>query len=370
MSGPAVLQVVQPEDGGVAEHALLLSRELGRRGWRVSAAVPPSSTIAEPLRAAGVNVHELAMASQPGPADMRAAHALRAIDRGERPRLVHAHSSKAGALVRLSLRHRRRLVYTPHCLAFAASFDPARRLAYRGIEQLLVPRTGALVAVCDWERRLAVTQLRGLTARTRMIPNGAEPPDAREPAAELVEFAAGQPLAGLVSVLRPQKDPLLAVRAAARLEPGQGRLAIVGNGALAEAVRSEIERLDVGERVRWFPFEGAMGRYLAALDVFVLPSAWEAFPISLLEAMACAVPVVATDVGGVREAVGNGVTGRLVAPGDEAALAAALAELLGDGDLRSRMGAAGERVYSERYRVATMVDSVEALYRELLEDGG
>ena len=166
-----------------------------------------------------------------------------------------------------------------------------------------MPRTGALVAVCDWERRLAVSELRGIAARTRTIHNGAEPPDAREPAAELVEFAAGEPLAGLVSVLRPQKDPLLAVRAAARLEPGQGRLAIVGNGELAEAVRSEIERLDVGERVRWFPFEGGMGRYLAALDVFVLPSAWEAFPISLLEAMACAVPVVATDVGGVGEAV-------------------------------------------------------------------
>ena len=153
----------------------------------------------------------------------------------------------------------------------------------------------------------------------------------------------GEPLAGLISVLRPQKDPLLAVRAAARLEPGRDRLAIVGNGELAEAVRSEIERLGVGERVRWFPFEGGVGRYLAALDVFVLPSAWEAFPISLLEAMACAVPVVATDVGGVGEAVEDGVTGRLVAPGDEAALAAALAELLGDGDLRGRMGADAER---------------------------
>ncbi len=365
-----MLQVVQPEDGGVAEHALLLSRELVRRGWGVSAAVPPSSTIAEPLRASGVKVHEVAMGREPGPADMRAVRALRAIDRDERPRLVHAHSSKAGALVRLSLRGRRRLVYTPHCLAFAASFHTTRRLAYRGIEQLLVPRTGALVAVCDWERRLAVSELRGIAARTRTIHNGAEPPDAREPAAELLEFAAGEPLAGLISVLRPQKDPLLAVRAAARLEPGRGRLAIVGNGELAEAVRSEIERLDVGERVRWFPFEGGMGRYLAALDVFVLASAWEAFPISLLEAMACAVPVVATDVGGVGEAVGDGVTGRLVAHGDEAALAAALAELLGDGDLRGRMGAGAERAYAERFRVATMVDSVEALYREQLEDGG
>ncbi len=370
VSGPAVLQVVQPEDGGVAEHVLLLSRELGRRGWRVSAVVSPSSTIAAPLRAAGVTVHELAMGREPGRTDVRAARALRAIDRQERPRLVHAHSSKAGALVRLSLRGRRRLVYTPHCLAFAASFDTTRRLAYRAIEQLLVPRTGALVAVCDWERRLAVSELRGIAGRTRMIPNGVDRPDACEPAAELAEFAAGQPLAGMVSVLRPQKDPLLAVRAAARLAPARGRLAIVGNGDLAEAVRSEIERLGVGERVRWFPFEGGMGRYLAALDVFVLPSAWEAFPLSLLEAMACAVPVVATDVGGVAEAVENGVTGRLVGAGDEAALATALAELLDDADLRARLGAGAERAYADRFRVGPMVDSVEALYRELLEEGG
>jgi glycosyltransferase involved in cell wall biosynthesis len=75
-------------------------------------------------------------------------------------------------------------------------------------------------------------------------------------------------------------------------------------------------------------------------------------------------------VGGVGEAVGEGVTGRLVAQGDEAALAAALAELLGDGDLRRRMGAGAEQAYAERFRVGTMVDSVEALYRHLLEASG
>jgi len=365
----SVLQVLQPEDGGVAEHALRLSRGLVDRGWKVSAAVSPASTIAGPLSRAGVEVYELPLNREPGVSDLRAARRLRALAHHSQPAIVHAHSSKAGALVRAAIGDRRRLVYTPHCFAFAARFAPLRRLAYQAVEQLLVPRSGAVVAVCEWERRLARRELLGAASLTRVIPNGVEPPAAEPPAPELVEFASGEPLAGLVSVLRRQKDPLLAVRAAAALPTGAGRLAVVGNGELAEDVRREIDRLDAGDRVRWFAYEGGMGSYLAALDVFVLPSAWEAFPLSVLEAMALGLPVVATAVGGVSEAVEDGASGRLVPAGDERALGAALAQLLADAGLRRSMGARGRERYEQRYRVAPMVDAVAALYDELLGRG-
>ncbi len=127
-------------------------------------------------------------------------------------------------------------------------------------------------------------------------------------------------------------------------------MAIVGNGELAEDVRREIDRLGAADRVRWFEFRGGVGRYLAALDVFALSSAWEAFPLSVLEAMSCGLPVVATDVGGVGEAVSDGVSGRLVAPGDTEAFAAALEELLGDASLRATMGERGRADYERRYR--------------------
>jgi glycosyltransferase involved in cell wall biosynthesis len=363
-----VLQVLQPKDGGVAAHVLALAEGLTRRGWRIEVATPASSSILGALRDAGVPVHELPLARDPGRSDLAAARMLRALDRERGYGLVHGHSSKAGALVRAAMPGSRRLLYTPHCFAFAAGFGLAQRLVYRTVEQAAVPRSGAIVAVCDWERREAEGLL-GAGSRTRRIHHGVAACDDAVPDPELVAFKGDLPLAGMVSVLRPQKDPLLAIRAAARLlSSGRlpGRLAIVGNGPLEGEVRDEIDRLGVHEHVRWFPYGGAVGPYLAALDLFVLPSAWEALPLSLLEAMSCSLPILATDVGGTPEVVEDGVTGRIVPHGDELELAVGLLELLTDPALRVRLGEAGRRTYEARFRLGRMLDETEALYRELL----
>jgi len=360
--------VCQPEDGGVAEHVLRLARGLVERGWPVEAAVSTESTIAPRLAEAGVVVHELPLTREPGARDIHPARALRKLDRERRYSIVHGHSSKAGALVRGGLPRHRRLVYTPHCFAFAATSGTGRRCAYTAIEQALVPRSGAILAVCEWEAELARRHLRGAGARVRVVYNGVPDCGAHDPHPGVLAFRGDKPLAGLITVLRPQKDPLLAVHAVARLA-GEGklagRLAIVGNGELREQLQQEIVRLKLEDRVRWFPFEGRVGPYLRALDALVLSSAWEALPLAVLEAMSCGLPVVATRVGGVPEAVQDGVTGRLVAPGDAPALAGALAEVLGDAGVRRRWGAAGRSVFERRFRVDPMIDAVAEVYAGL-----
>jgi glycosyltransferase involved in cell wall biosynthesis len=353
-----VLEVLQPQDGGVAAHVLQLATGLRRRGWEIEVATPGSSAIVGPLAEAGVRVHDLPLRREPGASDLAAIRALRALDKSRGYGLVHGHSSKAGALVRAALPDRRRLLYTPHCFAFAARFGGPQQLLYRAIEQAAVPRTGAIVAVCEWERREAA-RLRGAARLVRHIEYGVEPCAGAEPDPELLDFKGDRPLAGMVSVLRPQKDPLLAVRAMARLVcDGRtpGRLAIVGNGPMEAEVRDEIERLGVGGSVRWFPYGGVVGPYLAAIDAFVLPSAWEALPLSLLEAMSCGLPVVATSVGGTPEAVEDGVTGRVVPHGDEAALADALRDVLSDPFRLIELGQAGRHAYETRFRVDRMLD--------------
>jgi glycosyltransferase involved in cell wall biosynthesis len=360
--------VLQPGDGGVAAHVLQLATGLRRRGWDVEVATPMSSAIVEPLTEAGVPVHPLSVEREPGRADLAAARTLRALDRIRGYGIVHGHSSKAGALVRAALPDRRRLLYTPHCFAFAANFGGPKQLVYRAIEQAAVPRTGAIVAVCEWERAQA-GRLAGAAARVRHIEYGVAPCDGADPDPELVMFRGDRPLAGMVSVLRPQKDPLLLVRAVARLAGAgglPGRVAIVGNGPIEDDVRREIDRLGVEQHVRWFPYRGSVDPYLAALDLFVLPSAWEALPLSLLEAMSCSLPILATDVGGTPEVVEDGVTGRIVPHGDELELAVGLLELLTDPALRVRLGEAGRRTYEARFRLGRMLDETEALYRELL----
>jgi glycosyltransferase involved in cell wall biosynthesis len=365
-----VLQVLQPPDGGVAEHVLAVVQGLSQREFAIEVATGGDSAIAGRLAdIPGVVVHALPLERRPGGHDVAAVRALRSLDAGRRFGLVHAHSSKAGVLARLALPHRRRLVYTPHCFAFLApGFGAMQRLAYRAAEQALVPRSAAIVAVCEWERLEAERQLVGAGRVLRTIENGVAPCTLAEPDPELVEFKAGQPLAGAISVLRPQKDPLLAVRAGAALARGggPGKLAIVGAGELQDAVVTEIERLGVGERVRWFPYMGAMAPYLAALDVFVISSAWEALPLSVLEAMSCGLPVLATEVGGVPEAVVDGETGQLVPRGDAQRLAENLSRLLADAALRRRLGDAGRERYEHGFRAERMLAELEALYRELL----
>ena len=364
IDAPSVLHVLQPPDGGVAEHVLRLAAGLRAQGARVQVATGPDTRIAGALEAAGVPVHLVPMGRAPGVADLRAARALRALDRRVGPDLVHAHSSKAGALVRATLPGRRRLLYTPHCFAFLAGLGRGRA-AYRAVEQALVPRSAAIVAVCDWERREGARALRGTDGRLRVIRNGVPAPAPADPDPDLIEFKGDGALAGLVAVLRPQKDPLALVRAAARMPAGAGRVAIVGEGRLEAPVRDEIGRLGMAQRVRWFPYGGAPGPHLAALDVFVLPSAWEALPFAPLEAMARGLPVVATDVGGVGEAVRDGVTGRLVPPGDVGALAAALSELMGDADARRRLGRAGRDLVVREFAVERMVAETATLYAEV-----
>jgi glycosyltransferase involved in cell wall biosynthesis len=367
VSRSSVLHVVQPPDGGVAEHVLWLASGLVARGWSVAVATGPDSRIAERLAGAGagVQVHELPLRRAPGPADLVAARALRALERRLAPDVVHAHSSMAGLLVRGALPRPSRLVYTPHCLAFLAHGGRGRRAFYQAVEQALVPRSGAIIAVCEWECRATRRALRGSGKRLHMVHNGVPltEPVAADP--RMTAFADGRPLAGLVTVLRAQKDPLLLVRAAARLAPENGRVAIVGHGPLRDAVVREIERLGVGDRVGVFGYSGAMGPHLAALDALVLPSAWEAFPIAILEAMQAGLPVVATSVGGVPEAVADGVTGRLVPAGDAEALATALMQLLADPEARSRMGAAGAAMVRERFALDPMIDSTAAIYETL-----
>jgi glycosyltransferase involved in cell wall biosynthesis len=349
----AVLEVLQPGDGGVAQHVLLLARGLRERGWDVEVAGSPDNRTRPALAEAGVPFHELPLVRGPGPADVPAARALRALDRGRRYAVVHGHSSKAGALVRATLSGaRRRAVYTPHCFAFLADgYGP--KLVYQAIEQALVLRSAAVVAVCEWERREAL-RLRGSASRVRVIENGVDPCPTAEPDPALMSFKGNRPLAGMVAALRRQKDPLTAVRAAALLaRDGRlpGRLAIVGDGELRGDAEREIERLGVGSDVRVFPFGGDVAPYLSALDLFVLPSAWEALPLGVLEAMSCSLPVLATRVGGVPEAVRDGQTGWLVPPRDQ--------------PRRRALGEAGRALWERRFSLRPMIERTEALYEEV-----
>ncbi|MDH4096601.1 MAG: glycosyltransferase [Betaproteobacteria bacterium] len=144
---------------------------------------------------------------------------------------------------------------------------------------------------------------------------------------------------------------------------------IAGDGPERPALERRARARGLAQRVRFLGRRSDVADLLAACDVFVLPSRREGLGVAALEAMAAARPVIASDVGGLGEAVVHERTGLLVPPGDAAALRGALARLLGDAPLRKRLGDAGPVRVRERFTADRMVEAYEALYHELLAEG-
>jgi glycosyltransferase involved in cell wall biosynthesis len=151
------------------------------------------------------------------------------------------------------------------------------------------------------------------------------------------------PLVVAVGRLAEPKDALTLVRALAAV-PGRAFGALlVGDGPDRPAVEAEVRRLGLRDVLTLTGTRDDVPALLAQADVFALSSRSEGAPLSILEAMAAGLPVVASRVGGVPELVVDGETGLLVPPGDPAALAAALGRLVADAGLRDRLGAAGRQ---------------------------
>jgi glycosyltransferase involved in cell wall biosynthesis len=201
------------------------------------------------------------------------------------------------------------------------------------------------------------------TRKGRVIPNGVDPtlfsPLPNEPPLPLVFFFAGR--------LDDQKGVDVLVEAFRRLPPG-ARLRLAGTGPREDEYRRLAASLGTGGEVQ---FLGMVPRtqlpaLLGGSHVFVLPSRYENLPLGILEAMACARPVVVTRVGGVGEMVDEGVEGLLVPPDDAQALTLAMRRLQEDGPLRKRMGESGRVRVLARFTWDAVAAETEAFYGELL----
>ncbi|MGZ5360385.1 MAG: glycosyltransferase [Solirubrobacterales bacterium] len=377
-----IVQMYEPPDGGVAEHVRQLGCSLLSRGHEVTIVGPPRSTAYAALEEAGATIHRLDLTGTIfAPAlDLPAARALHSLLAAGGFDVGHAHGVKAGLLLRLVGAARLPVLYTPHCFAFISneyrrdlSHPRLRRFSVVNAERALGLLTARLVCVAEFERAYADRLHIAKRDRRRVVHSGVSIDRGAAPDPALLEWRGEGRLLGAVSALRWEKGLHHLVEAAALLgsrAPGS-RLAIVGEGAERDALQQLIGRRGAGDRIRLFDYGGRPEPHLLALDGFVLPSdSFEAMPIGLLEAMAAGLPVVASAVGGVPEAVADGRSGILVPPGDPPALAAALERLGEDAELGTAMGARGREIAERRFSLTGMVDSIEELYAEVSGEDG
>ncbi len=195
-------------------------------------------------------------------------------------------------------------------------------------------------------------------------------PRAREAAREALDLRGRTVVVCSGRLTRRKNVDLLLdafARACARARPAAPPLLVLlGDGPERAGLEARAARDDLRGRVRFGGFRDDVGRWLGAADLFVLPSRLEGLPNALLEAMAAGLPVLATDIGGCREAVTPEADGLLVAPDDARALEDGLVRLLEDADLRARLGAAAARTIAARFTLDAVAPRYVALYRRLL----
>ena len=281
---------------------------------------------------------------------------LVALCRRLRPRIMHANSSKAGILGRLAAWIARvpSRIFTAHGWAFAA-YTGATAKAYLWADRAMRPLTTATICVAENELRLGAAARTCNPRRAFVIHNAVD-----VDAAPRARPADGPTVVVAVGRLKYPKDTRTLVEAAAQV-PGDWRLDLVGDGP----ERAELEQVS-GERVHFVGERDDVPELLAGASVFVLSSRSEGFPISVLEAMAAGLPVVASDVGGVREQVEQEVTGLLVPRGDAVALASAIERLVRDPELRRRMGEAGRARAARLFDLPSFREAHLELYRREL----
>jgi glycosyltransferase involved in cell wall biosynthesis len=285
------------------------------------------------------------------------------------PDLVHAHSTKAGFAARLcaAILGFKAVVFTSHGWAFNESESEWVRRIYEHAERCAAHVTTKIICVSEYHRNLALRRKVGRPDQLAVIPNGVDPGlfPGRNGNTIRKEFGLdGYAVIAVVNRLAPPKDLTTLLKAAALL-PDNCKVMIVGDGELRPKTEALIHNLGLERKVILTGNRTDIPDILSVSDVFVLSSLSEGLPITVIEAMMSALPVVATKVGGVPELIDERV-GMLVSPEAPEMLARAIASLVSDPEIRKTMGQAARQKAVQHFSVDRMLATTETLYYDIM----
>ena len=364
--------------GGPARHVTILDRGLTRLGFETLLAygeVGPGEASLEALveaaPTASRKIRELGRRVSPW-SDLRAFAALVALVFRIRPDIVHTHTAKAGTLGRIAAgiynatrrrHHRCLVVHTFHGHVLHGYFRALASTLVRGIERALGAVTDRVLVLSARQRDDIGTRYRIVPlSRIRIVPLGLEldaltalPAPAR--ANKSIGF-------GFVGRLVPIKNVPLLIEAFARVhrQLPATRLIVVGDGEVRADAERMIAEHDLQSAIELTGWREDLATVYRQFDILVLTSLNEGTPVAVIEAMAAALPVVATDVGGVADVIEHERTGLLVPSGSVAELAAAMVRLAQDPDERRRIGLAARESVRARFSADRLVEDMSALY--------
>jgi glycosyltransferase involved in cell wall biosynthesis len=356
--------------GGAHVHVLDLAVRAQAEGHDVEVWVGGDGPYATLLRNADLKVRNLSHLTRPIKlsADVVAVLEIYRLIKEFDPDLIHTHSVKAGLLGRVAARLvNKPSVFTAHGWAFTEGIPERSRKLAGFLEQCAAKISDSIICVSEFDRGLALKFGVGDDLILSRIHNGV--PDV--PFNLRAIGSRGRSIK-IVSVARldAPKDHALLIDALATIKDLPWELELIGDGPLTESVQAKVAAIGIADRVIFSGLCNDVPRRLAGADLFVLVSGFEGFPLSILEAMRAKLPVIASNVGGVSESVMEGVTGFLVPKGEKGPLADRLRLLLGDRDLRLRLGEQGRALYERDFSFEVMFSRTFDVYRNVLKRRG
>lgn len=344
---------------------------LNRKHYLATILAPEDGTLFDRAEEAGLEVvrlRQLGGGRQVYPwADMGGLRELKAHLRAGEFDLVHTHAGRAGSIGRVAARQVgvRAIVHTLHGFPFNEFQSPLTRHALQVIERRLGRITDYFLTDGTFVASEAIRLKIAPPDRIRAVisPIDSVPPVSRagrRQARRLLGLPEGARVIGTTSRLAVQKAPLDMASAIAALRRPDVYMVWVGDGPLRAKTERRIEKEGIGDRFLLLGDRDDVPRLLPAFDIFAISSLWEGLPCSVVEAMTCGIPVVATAVNSVPEIVISGETGLVARPGDPASLSRALAYMLDHPAEAARMAASARTHIGEQFRS-------DILGRELVE---
>jgi glycosyltransferase involved in cell wall biosynthesis len=322
--------------------------------------------LADEVEAMGISVIALNLMKR-GSYDWAVVPRLREIIRGLHIDLVHTHLYHANMYGRLAAQKE-----GVAAIASVHNTYDRRKWHRHLINRWLARKTFVITAGSEYVERDLLTVDKLPRSKVLRLPNSidlsrVETPKSKVDARMRFGFSESDFIIGTVGRLEEQKGHIFLLRAfqnlRGRTDGRRLKLLIVGDGRLRSYLQEVSKQLGISEAVCFSGSIGDLGEIYQALDLFAMPSLWEGLSLAMLEAMAAGLPVVATEVGGARDVLGESQYGLLVPPSDPAALEISIGKVIDAPDYAFRMANAGRERVRLNYDVAALASQIEGLYR-------
>lgn len=370
MSQLKVVQVVEDLEIGGAERVIeTIALGLDSNLFKVEVwCLVKGGKVAESLAKRGIAVRILGLTSYYNPANI---FKLAALIRHSRAMIIHSHGYYASTFARLAAILVRRLIIITH----VHTTQYGMRLRNHLIDRLLSRITDKIICISQAVQDFVVNKEGINPDLTTIIYNGINlPPNTKDSSSQgnilkLIGLNSNHVVVIVVASLQPHKGHKVLIEAFAKIikKAPHTRLIIIGEGPLKDSLSGLVSKKGLSMYIKFLGEQDNVYQYLSISDLFVLPSIErEGLGLALIEAMAMGLPVIGSDLGGIKELIAPGSNGRLFQPGNASELANEMYSIINDEAESKKMGLVGKKMHAKNFTGTKMVESISSLYHNLL----